>query len=118
MSKIPPQFGEAFAGAFQQSYTFVIEHTKSNAFPEHIARRFGDRSVTKKPGLEQLSETRSKHAWTRELLEELFPTRQHVVQRILEMRRRLRKLAPDLIDVLLEALLDLIAEQRLERPVA
>jgi len=48
-------------------------------------------------------------------LEHLPPCRQHVVQRFLEMNRRLGKLATDLLHVFLIALLDLVAEQLLER---
>jgi hypothetical protein len=40
-----------------------------------------------------------------------------LVQRILKMRRRFRKILPHLIDVFLVALLDLFAKQLLERAI-
>src|SRR5215218_8190913 len=40
---------------------------------------------------------------------------QHVVQRVLEVRRRIGELLPDLLDVFLVALLDLLAKELLER---
>ena len=51
-------------------------------------------------------------------LEELLSPREHVVQGVLEVRRAFCELAADLLDVLLVALLDLIAEERLQCPIA
>ena len=44
--------------------------------------------------------------------------RRGFVQRVLKMRRRFGELPPDLIDVLLVALLDLFLEELLQRAVA
>jgi len=43
---------------------------------------------------------------------------QDVIKRILTVRRRISEVLADLIDVLLLALFDLLAEQVLERPIA
>ncbi len=51
-------------------------------------------------------------------LEKLFSACENVVQRILKMRRGPGKVASNLVDILLVALLDLVAEQSLESPVA
>src|SRR5688500_3785482 len=51
-------------------------------------------------------------------LEHLLAVRQNVVQGIREMRRRFRELASDLIDELLIALPDLLAEEILQRSVS
>lgn len=51
-------------------------------------------------------------------LEKLLAACENVVQRILKMRGCAGKVTSHLVDVLLIALLDLVAEQRLERSVA
>ena len=48
-------------------------------------------------------------------LEHLAPSCEHVVQRFLEVHGRLGELAAHLFDILLVALLDLVAEQLLQR---
>ena len=54
----------------------------------------------------------------RDLLEDFLAPSEKVVQSFLEMRSRLSKLAPDLSDVFLVALLDLLLEELLQRAVA
>lgn len=51
-------------------------------------------------------------------LKELLTRRQNLVQRFLKVGRRFGKLATDLIHIFLIALLDLLAKQVLERPIA
>src|SRR3954462_1149243 len=50
--------------------------------------------------------------------EDLLAVREDVIQGILEVRRRLRKLLSDLPHKFLVALLDLFLEQLLQRPIA
>src|SRR2546423_10861814 len=51
-------------------------------------------------------------------LEELLPPCEHVVERVLEVRRRFGELAPDLLDVFFVALLNLFAEELFQGAVA
>ena len=51
-------------------------------------------------------------------LEQFFAARENVVQRILKVRGGPGEVTSNLIDIFLVALLDLVPEQRLERPVA
>src|SRR5512140_1762087 len=51
-------------------------------------------------------------------LEELLSSGEHVVQCVLEVRGAFGELAADLLDVFLVALLDLLAEELLQRSVA
>ena len=60
--------------------------------------------------IRQYSGTHPGFQW----LEHLTPSSQHVVQRFLEVRRRLSELPPDLLHVFLVTLLDLVAEQLLQ----
>lgn len=53
-----------------------------------------------------------------ERLEEPLPAGEDLVQCILKVRRRIGKLLSHLIDVFLEALLDLLAEEIFERSIA
>ena len=52
------------------------------------------------------------------LLEHLLAPGKNVIQRILEVRRRLGELFADLLDVFLVALLDLLAEELFQRAPA
>src|SRR5690242_21828936 len=52
----------------------------------------------------------------RSSLEDLLPAREHVVQCVLEVRRRLGEFLSDLLYVLLVALLDFLAKELLQCP--
>src|SRR5215216_1759138 len=57
----------------------------------------------------------ANHPTTSRASEHFLASGENVVQRVLEVRRRLREFLPDLLDVFLVTLLDLLAEQLLQR---
>jgi hypothetical protein len=108
-SKVPPQLGESLGVLPELSRALAVCHCSllyDTSRPAHAA----DGSSVMHPCHLQDSGTRQRRIPRAFRLEDLLAAGEDLVERFLEMRRRISELLADLLDVFLVALLDLFAE--------
>src|SRR5688500_5326753 len=111
-SKIPPQLGETRSWLPHPASSFRLSHRRSHVrVRDEPSRQCGERRLAVERNICGPGSCYQR-------LEELLPAGENFIERILKVRRRLGELLPHLIDVLLVALLDLLAKELLERPIA
>ena len=123
-SKQPPELGESLIVPAQLPGAFTLGHWIHSTDDGRRGRDERAANDTSHPqprdGSHMKHNPTSRRAARRGAcaLEYLGAAREHVVERILEVRRVLGELLPHLLDVFLVALLDLLAKALAQRAVA